>query len=77
MVACVVCPSIYPSFWWLVLSVLPFTLLSDGLCCLSFDLPFFLMVIVLFVLLRFTASYYPFDILDLRLLITPLVSDLP
>jgi hypothetical protein len=47
---CVVCPSIYPSFWWLVLSVLPFTLLSGGLCCLFFDLPFFLMAIVLSVL---------------------------
>jgi hypothetical protein len=33
----------------------------------------FLLVIVLFVL-RFTASDYPFGILDLRLLITPLVS---
>jgi hypothetical protein len=33
-----------------VLSVLPFTLLSDGLCCLSFPLPFFLMAIVLSVL---------------------------
>ena len=34
----------------------------------------FLLVIVLSILLRFTASDYPFGILDLRLLITPLVS---
>jgi hypothetical protein len=27
----------------IILSVFPFTLLSDGLCCLSFHLPFFLM----------------------------------
>jgi heme/copper-type cytochrome/quinol oxidase subunit 4 len=33
-----------------VLSVLPFTLLSDGLCCLSFHLPFFLLAVILSVL---------------------------
>jgi hypothetical protein len=34
----------------IVLSVLPFTLLSDGFCCLSFHLPFFMMAFVLSVL---------------------------
>ena len=44
-------------------------------CCLSFWL-LWLSVLLAVVLsdLRFTASDYPFGILDLRLLITPLVS---
>ena len=80
---CIVCPST-------LLRLLITPLVSFGHCIVcpsrlhGFSLPFwYLLAIVLFVLLRFTASHYPFGIFwplyclsfyALRLLITPLVS---
>jgi len=61
---------------WRILSEVRVILVLCIVFCRSLFVPFvlFLMAIVLYVLLRFTASDYPFGILDSRLLITPLVS---
>ena len=66
-------PDFNPGFqFWLNIWVFLCRVLQITVCCFVI----FFFAIVLSVLLRFTASGYTFGILDLRLLVTPLVSQI-
>ena len=66
----------HPSSPSVLLGLMLLDLQFSMLCFVNYCLSFCLFSIVLSVLLRFTASGYSFGILDLRLLVTPLVSQI-